>query len=116
MSYDELRDYLRRLEQQKQSGQDIRIEFEAVPIDEIKTATPGRSMGLQLADAGAGAFFNALERDRFGNTEARYVETMSPVLYRHNGSVSGYGCKVVPRDALAKLAGEASLNWLRRLK
>ena len=61
MSYDEMRQYLRLLEKQKQMGKDIRIEFDRIAIDMMKTQTPGRSMGLQLADAAAGAFFNAIE-------------------------------------------------------
>jgi hypothetical protein len=84
MAYDEMRDYLRLLNQQKQAGQDIRIDFERVPVEKLQTQTPGKSMGLQLADASAGAFFNALERDKFGNTEPRYIQTMTSVLYREN--------------------------------
>lgn len=74
MSYNEMRDYLRLLEVQKHSGKDIRIEFDRIPIDKMVTRTPGRYMGLQLADAAAGASFNAVERDKFGNTEPRYLK------------------------------------------
>jgi len=74
MSYNEMRDYLQVLENQKKMGEDIRIEFDQVPIDKLRTQTPGRSMGLQLADATAGAFFNAFERNEFNNTEARYLK------------------------------------------
>jgi hypothetical protein len=116
MSYDEMRDYLRRLSEQQQAGQDIRIDFEKVPIANLKTQTPGKSMGLQLADAAAGAFFNALERDKFGNTEPRYVQTMTPVLYRDNKNLMGYGLKIVPREALSKIEGEEPLKWLSSFK
>jgi hypothetical protein len=61
MSYSEMKDYLRLLEKQKQIGGDIRIEFDKIPIDRLETQAPRRSMGLQLADAVAGAFFNAIE-------------------------------------------------------
>jgi hypothetical protein len=116
MSYDEMKDYLRLLELQQQAGQDIRIEFDRVPLEKLKTRTPGKSMGLQLADATAGAFFNALERDRFGNTEPRYVQTLSPVLYRHEGHLQGYGLKIVPSDAIPRLIGQDSLGWLADFK
>jgi len=112
MSYNEMRDYLRLLERQKETGQDIRIEFDKVPIDKIKTRTPGKSMGLQLADATAGAFFNALERDRFGNTEPRYLQTMAPVLYRHEKRLHGYGLKIVPKEAVSALIAKEHLRWL----
>ena len=115
MSYDEMRNYLRLLEKQKGSGQDVRIEFDRIPIDKLKTQTPGRSMGLQLADASAGAFFNALERDRFGNTEPRYLNMISPVLYRHERTPKGYGLKIVPREAIPILHREESLKCLSEL-
>ena len=116
MSYGEMRDYLRRLEKQKQMGQDIRIEFDKVPVDQIETQTPGRSMGLQLADAAAGAFFNALERDKFGNTEPRYAKTLLPVLYRHENNCVGYGLKIVPREAMTNLGDDENLKWILDVK
>jgi len=116
MSYEEMRDYLRLLKKQQESGQDIRIEFDKVLIEKIKTYTPGKSMGLQLADATAGAFFNALERDRFGNTEPRYLQILVPVLYRHEQNIKGYGIKIVPREAISGLIKNESLRWLSELK
>lgn len=116
MSYDEMREYLRLLERQKETGQDIRIEFDRIPIDKLKTQTPGKSMGLQLADAAAGIFFNALERDNFGNTEPRYLNIISPVLYRNQAIAKGNGFKIVPREALRTLQTEESLEWLTEFK
>jgi hypothetical protein len=112
MSYEEMRDYLRLLKIRQDAGQDVRIEFDNVVIDKIKTRTPGKSMGLQLADATAGAFFNALEADSFGNTEPRYVQTMAPVVYRHEGILHGYGLKIVPREAVFALEGDDNTAWI----
>ena len=116
MSYSEMKDYLRLLEKQKQMGKDIRIEFNKIPIDNLGTQTPGRSMGLQLADAVTGSFFNAIEQDKFGNTEPRYLRTMMPILYRHNNRCQGYGFKIVPREAMANLRNEENLRWLLELQ
>lgn len=116
MSYEEMRDYLRLLNKRQEVGQDIRIDFEKVPIDELSSRTPGKSMGLQLADATAGAFFNALEQDKFGNTESRYMKTLEPVLYRHERTINGYGIKIVPREAMPILMTKDSLKWLLELK
>jgi len=116
MSYEEMRDYLRLLNKQQETGQDIRIDFEKVPIDKLSSRTPGKSMGLQLADATAGAFFNALEQDKFGNTEPRYIQTLAPVLYRHERAINGYGFKIVPREAMPILMAKESLKWLSELK
>jgi hypothetical protein len=116
MSYNDMRDYLRLLEKQKKVGKDIRIEFERVPTDKLETQTPGRSMGLQLADATAGAFFNALEPDKFGNPEPRYLRTILPTVYRHGNNCQGYGFKIVPREAVTNLRNEENLKWLLELK
>lgn len=116
MSYKEMKDYLRLLERQERTGQDIRIEFDRVPVGKLKTQTPGRSMGLQLADAAAGAFFNSIERDNFGNTEPRYLNMISPVIYRHGGNTQGYGLKIAPGEAMQELMTEKSLEWLTQFK
>ncbi len=116
MSYDEMRDYLRLLKKQHEAGQDIRIEFDNIPIDKLSSRAPGKSMGLQLADAAAGSFFNALEYDKFGNTEPRYFQIIEPVIYRHESAINGYGLKIVPREALPVLKKENNLKWLTDLK
>jgi len=117
MSYEEMRDYLRLLKKQQEAGQEIRMDFDKVPIDRLKACAPGKSMGLQLADAASGAFFNALERDKFGNTEPRYLQSISPVLYRHEGNLWGYGFKIAPSEAKSGLiAKEESLKWLLEFK
>ena len=116
MSYGEMRDYLARLKLQKENGKDIRIDFDKVPIERISATTPGRSMGLQLADAAAGAHFNGLERDAFGNTEPRYVTLLAPIMYKHQGLVFGYGRKVVPREVVERLEDDGNLKWLCPLK
>ena len=92
--------------------QRISIEFDKIPIDKIATKTSGRSAGLQLADAVAGAFFNAMERDKFGNTEPRYVQIISPVLYRYSNKLQGYGVKIVPTGIPSTLMCNAHLEWL----
>jgi hypothetical protein len=116
MPYERMRAYLRLLARQQQAGQDIRIEFDRVPVARLRTQAPGTSRGLQLADAAAGAFFNALERDRFGNTEPRYLQTLSPLLYRHEQNVHGYGFKIMPTQAAAALLSERHLAWLPEFK
>jgi len=111
MSYEEMKDYFRVLKKKQDSGTNVEIDFSIIRIDEISTMAPCKSMGLQLADAVAGATFNALERDRYGNTEPRYFETVAPVVYRHKGSLSGYGLKIAPREAIVNLADEECLKW-----
>lgn len=116
MSYDEMKDYLRCLERQKTTGQDVRVDFDHVPIERLSTNTPGRCMGLQLADAAAGAVFNALERDRFGNTEPRYLRILMPILYRYDRECMGYGLKMVPQEARNRIIGAEGMEWLKGQK
>ncbi len=112
MSYSEMKDYLRRLDKQKESGVDVRVDLERLPLEKITTLTPGRCMGLQLADAAAGAMFNALERDRYSNTEPRYIRELLPILYRHGEKTTGYGLKIIPREAIVYIEEQKSLEWL----
>lgn len=116
MPYEQMRAYLRLLQRQQRAGHDIRIDFNRVPVAALRTQTPDASMGLQLADVAAGAIFNALERDRFGNTEPRYLYTLSPLLYRHEQNVHGYGIKIMPTQAVAELKSHDSLKWLLQFK
>jgi hypothetical protein len=116
MPYDQMRDYLRRLQKQQRDGQDIRIDFAHVPVTALRTLAPGKSTGLQLADATAGALFNALERDRFGNTEPRYLKTLSGALYRHERKVHGYGFKIVPGGVGQIIEQQENLAWLADLE
>jgi len=116
MSYEEMKEYLRLLERQRQTGSDIRVDLERLPLRKITTLTPGRCMGLQLADAAAGAVFNALERDKYGNTEPRYVQELSPIIYRYRQKINGYGIKIVPGEAEGYVEKQGELEWLRNLK
>jgi len=111
-----MRDYLRLVNKHQEAGQEVRIDFDKVPIDKLNSRAPGKSMGLQLADSTAGAFFNALEPDKFGNTEPRYLQIMAAVLYRHEGTLQGYGLKIVPREALPIVITRGNLKWLSGLK
>lgn len=116
MSYTKLKGYIDLLRSRKEKGFDVNIEFDRFSLDAFTVKTPGKSMGLQLADAIAGATFNAIERDIYGNTEPRYIETLLPIHYRYDSKVMGYGLKIVPREAITNLAKENYLEWLWKLK
>jgi Protein of unknown function (DUF3800) len=66
---------------------------------------PSRLENLQLADLAASATFAAFEKDRHGNTEPRYLQELSPRLYRRlNSSLTSYGLKMHPWDANTRAA------------
>ena len=72
---------------------------------------PTRSVLLQLADAAASALFRAVEPDDYENTERRYLDHLSPKVYRRGGAMTtSYGLKVFPTS---QCAPGMSLDWLR---
>ena len=116
MSYEELIAYIEKLQIDKGHGQKIEIDFNHVRLDQITARTPGKSMGLQLADAVASGFFNGLERDHYGNTEPRYAKNLKMTIYRHAHKVEGYGLKIVPGTAKDSLKQRPELEWLKEFE
>jgi hypothetical protein len=77
----------------------------------FRVSDPAQVVLLQLADAAASALFRAVEPDDYGNTERRYLEHLSPKIYRRGGSdTTSYGLKVFPAS---ECAPGAPLDWLR---
>ncbi len=76
-----------------------------------KIDQPNRVEELQLADLAASATAAAFEPDPYGNVERRYLEEMSPCLYRHNGNLTSYGLKMHPWNA----ATQAAYPWVQAL-
>ena len=116
MSYEELREYLRRLEQMS-VAQDIRIEWTVIRPDQMQPQPAHRMMGLQIADAVASSWFVALERSGHGFTEPRYVRMLKPIVYKHRGRFLGYGVKIWPTEAekLVK-ADQLHAEWYSELR
>ncbi len=110
MSYGELRDYLQYL-RDRTGLFDVRIEWDVIRPDQIRAFTPGRRMGLQIADAVAGSAWSAVERSQYGFTESRYLRMLRPVVYTHKGRRLGYGLKFWPRDVMA-LTDTEEYRWL----
>jgi hypothetical protein len=60
---------------------------------------------LQLADTAASAIASAIEPNRFGDTEDRYLKNLAPKLYRYRSSpLTTYGLRVFP-PALGRAGG-----------
>lgn len=96
-----LHDYRHALE--TSDGVDIRWKiFDGHPF---RIAAPKEVELLQIADTTASALLRAIEPDRYGNTEPRYLEELTPKLYRRNqGDVISYGLKTFP-PAASRLGG-----------
>lgn len=66
---------------------------------------PQRDERLQLADLVVSAQAAAFNPDKFGNTERRYLEAVSPRIYRRkSAAVSSYGLKMHPWNDGTKAA------------
>ena len=110
MSYGELGDYLRYLHDR--SGLfDVRIDWDVIRPDQVRAFTPGKRMGLQIADAVAGSAWSAVERSQYGFTESRYLRMLAPIVYAYKGKCLGYGLKLWPRDVV-DLIHEDEYAWL----
>lgn len=95
MSYEELRDYLRRLRADGHP-EDVRIEWDHIDPDRVVAVNHEQLAGLQVADAVASSAFYAVNRNQYGETEPRYLELLRRTLYRHKGTALGYGLKFWP--------------------
>lgn len=112
MSYDNMREYLDLL-RDKSSIFETGIDWNIIKTDQITTFTHGKRMGLQIADAVAGSFFFAVEPNRFGFAEARYVNMLKPVIYNEKGRYLGYGFKFWPKEAITLLKNDKNLSWFK---
>lgn len=112
MSYRELRDYLRLLE--SQSGlSDVRVDWSAIRADQVQAFTPGKQMGLQVADAVASAFYHAVQASQYGFAEDRYARMLRPVVYQYQGRYLGYGIKLWPGEVQARVSSDERLAWVK---
>jgi hypothetical protein len=104
---DKLHDYRHALEQ----APEVEIRWPAFQGHRFRTDSPTHSHLLQFADAAASALFRAIEPDEYGNTERRYLENLSPKIYRRGaGLTTSYGMKVFPAS---ECKPGTPLGWLR---
>jgi len=112
MSYAEMRDYLGLL--RSQTGFfDVRIDWSTIKPETISAFSPGKRMGLQIADAVAGSFYSAAQASQYGFTEDRYARMLKPVVYHRQGRYLGYGLKFWPREVDDLLRNSEHLGWVR---
>ncbi len=85
---------------------DIRLDWSVIKRDQISAYTPGKCMGLQIADAVASATFYSVQLSQYGYTESRYIQMLKPVVYHYRGAYLGYGLKFWPIEAEEKIEKE----------
>lgn len=110
LAYDELQNYIGVLKTHKAFGQKVEIDFRYVKTDFFTILSPGKSMGLQLSDAFAGACFNAFERSYQKEVvDLEFLKLMAAILYRRKGKLEGYGLKVFPKSNVASIMESISI-------
>lgn len=107
MSYEDIRDYLRLLlRQASASPQQVQLDPAVIDPNRIRSVEHSRLAGLQVADAVASGLHFATKVNRYGETEPSYLPHLKKVLYRHKGTLFGYGLKLWP-DELGTLKTKA---------
>jgi hypothetical protein len=84
-----------------------KICFEVMHIDLLRVYPHLEREGLQLADTGAAAFFKACDKYDTGACDPQYAKLLRDRMARepdnNNGRISGFGVKLLPSFAKAKL-------------
>ena len=92
MSYDDLRDYLERLQGGDEAAE-VRVDWEVIRPTQVRAVNHDQLAGLQLADAVASGVYFGVNKNPFGETEDRYLRLLAPTIYRHKQRIEGYGLK-----------------------
>ncbi|WP_058034886.1 DUF3800 domain-containing protein [Burkholderia pseudomallei] len=108
MSYEDLRNYLRRLARPEET--EVRIHWPSVDIEGVRAVNHDQLAGLQIADAVATSVFYAVHRNPYGETEDRYLRLLARNLYRHRGTATGYGLKFWCDDEAERLRVLAAIE------
>jgi hypothetical protein len=91
------------------------IYWPSLATERVIVAPNNSFIGLQVADAVASGVGRAFERSAFGHTEARYIETLKPLLYKNWGSYFRYGIKIFP-NLSEELRGQDRFRWASEFK
>lgn len=105
---EKLHNYRRALE----LNSEVKIRHHVFTGHHFRIDSPDQMRLLQLADAAASSVFRAVEPDEYGNTERRYLEDLSPTIYRRGSTkTTSYGLKVFPAS---ECAYGTPLAWLQK--
>ncbi len=104
MVYTDFDKYLRKLFEQSEAGSPSNsfgnINWSVIDFDEIQVFGHKERAGLQLADIGAGAFFQAVEQNRPGDCDPKFAKLLKPIMATSSSkNVLGYGLKPMPTPA-----------------
>lgn len=102
MSYEDLRAYLSQL-RHKPNGQTVNIDWDVIDENMVRAVNHDKMAGLQLADVVASSIYQAVNPNKYGDTETKYLEMLGKTIYTRQSKVEGYGLKFWCTDtAVAK--------------
>jgi hypothetical protein len=110
-SYKDMRDYFALLEKQSDVGE-VRIDWSVVRPERVSAVNHDASMGLQIADAVASAFFLGVQLNHLGYCEPRYATILKPVVYGFKGRKMGNGLKLWPGELAELAAACPEVRWI----
>lgn len=101
LRYIDFSNYLRKLERQSRAGMLVLDQgdlcWSVIDHEEIYVLDHKKRAGLQLTDIVAGAFFQAVERNRPGECDPRYAKLLKPRIAQDQyHRVLGYGIGTRP--------------------
>lgn len=100
MKYQELIDYMGTLlKHYSNASKDIRIDWDVISCDRIRSEGHKAMKGLQVADIVASSTFAALHANNYGLTETGYLQRVAGITYKNRGTIDGYGIKFWPNGA-----------------
>jgi hypothetical protein len=107
MAYPRLLAYLGLLQHQSSGGNLFitagDLNWRVVDLDQIYNIAAKNEAGLQLADVAAGAFYEAVNREKRTGPDATYAKLLFPRLYKERNLILGNGLKPMPALWQAKL-------------
>lgn len=111
MSYDDLRDHLTSL-RRTDSGSASGMNWDVVDPALLRAVNHDQLAGLQLADAVASGVYFAVNRNQYGEIENRYLSLLSPILYRQQDKLQGYGLNFwcADKQEIKRIIGVAEHN------
>lgn len=109
MSYEALKGYMTHLEANHAQA---RIEWRIIKPDQICAFSPGKMMGLLIADAVATSLYFALTLNRYGYNEDKFATMLKPTIYAYRGRIITYGLKFWPNEVMANFKSERRYDWV----
>ena len=108
LRYSDFEAYMRKLRRQSAVGTLVLgqgdLRWSVVDLEEIRVLDAPQRVGLQLADIGAGAFFQAVERNRPADCDPQYAKLLRPIVGKDAyGNRLGFGIKTMPLPHLMNL-------------